>query len=206
MKTRWLKRQGSSRLILLFGGWATGSSVFESLQGSDDVLVVDDYRHLDLDPAVTDRYDTRSVLAYSFGVVSALHWFHATGYRPDRLVAVNGTPFPSCRDKGIDPDVLVATTNSLSQETLARFFRRCGMIIGNPNPDMEGLREELAVIIRRGAAAPLPFDRIWISTADRIIPSKAQTSAWSEQESAIRYINAPHQPFDATQSWEDWLT
>ncbi|KPN62824.1 biotin synthesis protein BioG [Aliiroseovarius crassostreae] len=217
MNARWLTRTGAPALIILFGGWALGPEPFAPLTGGQardqtgdqtgdqDLLFVDDYRCLDLPPPDRTAYETVTVLAYSFGVASALHWLDQTGFSPDHLVAVNGTPCPADPQKGIRPEVVRATADGLTEASFARFCRRAGMT-APPQIDIAPRRDELLAILARGNARPRHFDRIWISAQDRIIPSAAQRQAWAAQADQIREINAPHMPFAPGQTWQGWLS
>ncbi|NRP14344.1 MULTISPECIES: pimeloyl-ACP methyl esterase BioG family protein [unclassified Aliiroseovarius] len=205
MNARWLTRTGAPALVILFGGWALGPEPFVQLAGDQDLLFVDDYRHLDLPPPDRAPYETVTVLAYSFGVASALHWLDQTGFAPDHLVAVNGTPCPADPQMGIRPEVVRATAEGLSETSFARFCRRAGMTTP-PQIDIPTRQDELFTILARGNARPRHFNRIWISAQDRIIPSTAQRRAWAAQPGQIREVNAPHMPFAPGQTWQEWLS
>lgn len=205
MKSHWLAQTGAPDLILIFGGWALGAAPFAGLTGDQDLLFYEDYRDLDLPAPDRSTYETVSVLAYSFGVAAALHWLDQTGFAPDHLVAINGTPCPADPGKGIAPDRVRATAEGLSEASFARFCRRAG--VDTPPPiDIPARREELITIADRGPAAPRRFDKIWISTNDRIIPPAAQRAAWADQVDRVTEIDAPHMPFAEGQTMGDWLT
>lgn len=204
MRSQWLQRQNTESLTLVFGGWGLGATPFRPLTGSEDVLFVDDYQTLDLDPKITAPYRKTALLAFSFGVASALHWLATTQWRPDRLIAVNGTAYPADPDKGIAPDVAQATADRLTEARFASFVRRCGGPALDLCPDIPTRRAELHAIIARGPAPERPFDVIWISQNDKIIPPAAQRTAWQSQIGVIRELAAPHQPFAHGQRWEDW--
>ncbi|RNF36016.1 pimeloyl-ACP methyl esterase BioG family protein [Paracoccus methylarcula] len=206
MKRHWLQRNGARHLLIVFGGWGLGPGIFAGMQSRADLLVVEDYRQLDLDPMIAASYEQSSLLGYSFGVASMLHWLHGTGWHPARLVAVNGTAHPASRDMGIAPEIIEATARSLSPASFAGFARRCGHSASLPAIDPDARQQELRAIIQRGSAPERSFDRIWIAERDRIIPPRAQIAAWSAQADAVRFLSAAHQPFAAGQRWEDWLT
>lgn len=204
MNVTWLKQTGASDLIVVFGGWALGSAPFSTLSGPQDILFFDDYRHLDAPVPGRETYNAITVFAFSFGVASALHWLEKTGFSPDRLIAVNGTPYPADAERGIAPDMIAATADQLSYASFLRFCRRAGSILPAPF-DIAARQEELRAIAHRGSAKPRKVDRIWISAKDRIIPTHAQRAAWTEQSDQVQEIDAPHMPFAAGQSWEGWL-
>lgn len=205
MKRHWLARAGGVELMLVFGGWGLGTAPFAGLAGAGDVLVVDDYTTLDDSLPETARYDRVRLLAYSFGVASAGHWLSASGLRPQRLAAVNGTLFPADDGKGIARRTVAATADGLSAAGFARFCRRAGHTGAPPRIDVAAARAELRAIVERGPAPETAFGRIWISGRDRIIPARAQERAWRSQTRAIRRIPAAHQPFAPGQDWQEWF-
>lgn len=213
MKSHWLTHNGAPDLILIFGGWALGPAPFSALRseqakdqdGGPDVLFINDYRNLNLLVPNHTTYKSVSILAYSFGVASALHWLNLTEFTADQLVAVNGTPYPADPDKGIAPDRVRATAVGLSDASFARFCHHAGMNTP-PEIDVPARRAELCAIADRGPATPRHFDRIWISSQDLIIPTAAQRTAWADQSDRVIEIDAPHMPFAPGQTWQDWLT
>ncbi|MBO9433112.1 DUF452 family protein [Ruegeria sp. R13_0] len=205
MRHRWLARSDSTDLILVFGGWALGSAPFSCLTGGDNVLFVEDYTGLDDPLPDLSRFDRVDLLAFSFGVASAAHWLNQTGMRPDRLVAVSGTLNPASAEHGIAPDLIRATADQLSQTSFAKFCRRAGVSGEVPELDIPSARAELHAVIDRGPAEDPGFDRIWIPTRDRIVPTNAQQAAWASRADSIRTVEGPHVPFRARQSWAEWL-
>jgi biotin synthesis protein BioG len=205
MNKQWLSRSGSASLLLVFGGWGLGVAPFADMTGTDDVLFVDDYISLSDDLPETTEYDDTTLLAYSFGVVSAAHWLAQTGLKPDRKVAANGTLYPADELKGTHPQTVSNTIDQLTQSSFAKFCKRCGHHGAPPNIDIVAAQSELDAIISRGPAPETTFDRIWISDRDRIIPTQAQLIAWEHQEQVIKRVSGPHQPFKPGQSWQEWL-
>ncbi|SLN56072.1 hypothetical protein ROA7450_02898 [Roseovarius albus] len=206
MRKQWLSHAGGVDLLLVFGGWGLGPAPFKGLSGAGDVLFVDDYTTLDNGLLETSDYDETTLLAYSFGVVSAAHWLAQTGFRPNRKVAVNGTLYPANENKGIATETVNATIDGLSPDSFSNFCRRAGFRDTPPQIDITTAQEELRAIMNRGSAPETTFDRIWISQRDRIIPAQAQTAAWAAQEKTIKYNPGSHCPFTNGQSWQEWLS
>lgn len=204
MTSQWLTQKGAPYLVLIFGGWALGPAPFSAPTGDQDVLFVEDYRNLDLPTPDQSTYKTVSILAYSFGIASALHWLDRAGFAPDHLVAINGTPCPADPEKGIAPDRVRATAEGLSDASFAHFCRRAG-VTTPPQINIPARRDELLAIADRGSAPTRRFDKIWISTKDRIIPAAAQRAAWADQADRVTEIDAPHMPFAEGQTLGDWL-
>ncbi len=206
MKRQWLSRSEQSSLILVFGGWALGAAPFAELMGQDDVLLVDDYRHLDDALPELAQYDRVDLIAFSFGVASAAHWMAMTGFSPARLVAVSGTLSPADAETGIAPQMIRATADGLTADSFSKFCGRAGLQGPAPALNIEAAQAELHCIIDRGPAPERAFDRVWIPEKDRIIPTGAQKAAWARQGKAVRPVSGPHVPFRAGQSWAEWIT
>lgn len=205
MKQQWLSRAAPASLIVVFGGWAVGAAAFDGLSSDSAVLLVEDYTRLDDPLPELAQYDEVTLVSFSFGVVSAAHWMAQTGFTPTRQIAISGTLWPADEDKGIAPDMIRATAENLSDDSFAKFCRRAGLKTPAPAIDIAAARAELNAIIDRGPAPDARFDRIWIPKRDRVIPAHSQVLAWESQPQAVRYVLAPHIPFEAGQSWADWI-
>lgn len=205
MTPQWLSRQASGDLLVFFGGWGLGPGILEGIGGAQTLLFVEDYRVLDLDPALLAGHESVDFIGYSFGVAAMLHWLAATGLVSRRLVAVNGTAHPVSADLGIAPRTVAATAEGLSPETFAAFARRAGHARALPPLDITARRSELHAIAARGPAPERDLDRIWICGRDRIIPPAAQHRAWAGQAARVRDLDAAHQPFAPGQTWQEWL-
>lgn len=204
MRSQWLNRVGGSSLTLVFAGWALGSAPFQGLHADKDILLVNDYTRLDTPLPALARYTEITLVAFSFGVASAVHWMAQSGLRPARSIAISGTLSPADPQTGIAPDMVRATADKLSPDSFARFCRRAGLNTPPPQIDIAAARAELHAIIARGPAPQHPFDRIWIPAHDRIIPTAAQEAAWAASPLAIRRVPGPHIPFRDGQSWAEW--
>lgn len=205
MEWSWLQRTDSDRLLVVFGGWALGAEPFLHLKTDASVLFAQDYRDIDRDlPEEALSYSEQWLAAFSFGVSSYAHW--QTG-RPDpftRKVAINGTLTPVDRRGGIAPIMMERTTKTLSEDSYQQFLERCyGAPQAHQAIDVAARRAELEAVAARGAAPATRFDRICISTQDRIFSSANQRRAWAGSVERIRDIDTSHVPFDRWQRWED---
>ncbi len=212
MEFRWLN-QGQARpgvaeknneAIVVFGGWAIGSGVFEHLTGPYDVLFVSDYRDLDTDLPDLSGYEHVSLVAWSFGIASYAHWQQGRGDPFVRKVAVNGTLTPVHRTTGVPPVAMSKTMQTLSPEAYQLFLARA-FNAQQPEAqiDISARRDELQLIETRGDAPDMTFDRVWISIADKIFPTANQIRAWPAD--VVRQIQAPHVPFEHFTTWQELL-
>ncbi|TCD48139.1 pimeloyl-ACP methyl esterase BioG family protein [Chlorobium sp. N1] len=213
MKHRWLRREGSSGLLLFFSGWGTDGchaarilehSIPDGFRG--DMLACYDYRTLELDPDLSPAlasYRRIRLVAWSFGVWAATR----VSLPPiESAVAVNGTLFPIDPLRGIDPAIFRSTLEGYGEEGRRRFERRmCGTAAvlaaysGCPSSRTTAdQKEELsrlgACFHSPGAAPEWEYDRAVIGGRDAIFPAVRQRAAWGS--TPLTEIPAmPHYPF-----------
>lgn len=218
MKFQWLKQQASNQnVIVIFSGWAFTAEVFAHLQQINDgydVLFVSDYRDLNIDLPDLQKYQQRYLLAWSFGVASFGAWRQQQKNMPnfDRMVAINGTMQPIDRLYGIPESVLQKTMNTLSEQSFQVFAKRCFL----PKFLSEHLVihvadrvQELQIILQREHPIISGWDLVWVSTQDKIFPTKNVLRAWqaynqgSSKHAVIIECEALHAPFHLWSSWDD---
>ncbi len=205
MQFRWLQRNDSDRVIVCFGGWAIGTSALVQLNSQRDVLYVDDFRTLSELPDLS-AYHHKTLFAFSFGVAAAAHWLQSFADPFDQKVAMNGSASPVDRRLGIPPAIFTRTKEGLSAETFQSFLSLChGTLQPEMQIDVDARQAELAAVEMRGAAAAPDFDRIWISTEDRIFPATNLRRAFDAQSAHVREIKAPHVPFASFETWEQLI-
>lgn len=208
MEFHWLKRtEGARRVIVFFGGWAIGPAPLAHLTGSEDVLFAQDYRDLATDLPDLSAYDHRALIAFSFGISAFGHWQAGRTTAFDRHVAINGSLTPIDARTGIPPRTFQRTLDGLSPASFQNFLALCfGTESPPPQPfDLTARRAELIATAARGPAPDCRWDRIWISSADRIFPPANLERAWAGQADKISHLDAPHVPFAQWSDWQDML-
>jgi len=207
MNSIWLHQQpNASKVIVFFNGWGFDSSIVQHLICDDDtdVLVVSNYSDLSMDLVDLSAYTTRSLIAWSFGVASYCHWQTGRDDPFQKKVAINGTMMPIDRRQGIATKVVQKTIDTLSQESFQVFAARC---FNRPQTeikiDVEQRRVELTAIKNRGNADQLlAWDKVWLSTHDKIFLPKNTQLAWHGHTQKMEFINAPHAPFNYWRNWQ----
>lgn len=131
MKSEFLHKDNTGRLIIIFAGWSTEPNFYRhiSLPGWD-LIVAYDYSDLDFDKSVMNGYHTVALFAWSLGVFAASMVIPA-----DRLalaVAINGTESPVDDEFGIPVNIFNGTAQTLNERNLKKFRRR---MFGNPSAD-----------------------------------------------------------------------
>lgn len=214
MKADWLKKEGAEELVLFFDGWGMDGRIatflIEECSGNlpGDFMVCYDYRSLQPlqgFPALTQGYDTITVVAWSFGVWAAQQ---AGLSRVRKAIAINGTINPVSDFEGIPPGVFHATLSSWSEENRRRFNRRmCGGgevldFFSSMAPERETAeqRSELASLgdyLKAPGSSP---DCSWhyghaiIGGRDLVFPVRQQFKAWKGVPQTI-ISDMPHFPF-----------
>ncbi len=201
----WLRQTNDSAdVIVVFGGWAIGPACLSHLTGAQDVIFVSDYSGLTTGLPDLGGYTSRTLLAWSFGVAAFAHWQAVHEARFDRHVAINGSHTPVHARTGIPPRVFRHTADHLSVPSFQDFLTHS---FNAPQPvqivDVAQCRAELQAVEQRGAAPPCRWDRVWISTRDRIFPSQNLERAWRGEADRICRIDAAHVPFAAWSAWEE---
>lgn len=193
----------SRRLVMLFGGWAAGPSLFENLEAPEgyDVMLLWDYRDESLDTTAIERYDEIVVVAWSYGVAMAARALDRHTLPVTRRVAVNGTLHPVDDTRGIPSSTFDATLDNLSERSIQKFYRRMaggqsgleGLSL--PGRPVDELAAELAAIGRAANAVPVStWDLALVSDGDLIISPRAQANAWQTEACMTEQIDGPHMP------------
>lgn len=204
MKSKFISKNGSKRLILIYAGWAMDDNPFVGLDRPGyDIAVIWDYRDFLLDWDFIHSYKEVCLLAWSLGVYAASITFTAYEHLLTKRVAVNGTAFPVDRMLGIPPVVFSGTKNNLDERNLRKFYRRvCGSKLdferfseNSPVRSIDELADELGVFLKGfmlGCGRDLKWDFALISSDDAIFPPVNQWRAWLH--TPFRMKEGPHLP------------
>lgn len=203
MQREWLKRTpDASQVIVIFGGWAIGPEAFAHLKTTADILYISDYRDLAADLPALQHYETRVLVAWSFGVASYCYWQQGRADIFDHKIAINGSMTPIDRLGGIPPLIMQKTIDTLSNESFQVFLARC---YGKKQPDQPidvpvRKAELIAVQSRDYTGVAQNWDKVWISRHDKIFPFANMQRAWQEP---LNVLDRPHVPFATWVSWEE---
>lgn len=191
MKQLMVSRTGADRVIVLFAGWSMDSRPFENLvRPGYDILVVWDYRSMDIDWSTLQAYKEICIVAWSLGVYAASVTTHTIEPRVTAKIAVNGTLYPVDNRLGIPEAVYTGTERALDARNLRKFHRRmCGSAeafarfsaTAPERTDIQELRDELNAIYPApiiGNPRSMRWDRAIISRGDAIFPPENQWRAW----------------------------
>lgn len=208
MKIFRITETDSPRLLIFFSGWAMDERPLLSLAIPGwDVWVAHAYACIGDIPPVGQRTEI-AVVAWSFGIVEASRFIAANPHLPITVrIAINTSPTPIDDKLGIPRTIFNGTLDGLTPRTLQKFYRRvCGSAenfaafsANAPQPDFELLAPELRLIDSlaaesSGETVSSIWDVVYISSADRIIPTENQLRAWSGHPDIRIIPDAPHLP------------
>lgn len=199
-------------LLLFFTGWGMDEHPCEMLGSRKfDICTCYHYHPPELpDPEMISGYSSITVVAWSMGVWAAEQVLRDTALPVIKKIAVNGSPFPVHDQFGIPVNTAMNTCNTLTPETLRKFYRR--MFGGDtllrqmepylPVIDLEARKEELRSIILHADGKPsMNWDKVILSTEDAIFPSHNLRQYWTGK-APLQEIKAPHYPFHLYPDWE----
>lgn len=211
MQYSWLKKTKSDSLIVFYSGWGMTESSVALNPRVYDLLIFYDYRDIHLSAQLLEEinaYKVIYIVAWSLGIVPAV--LNKELIEATKLIAINGSLFPSDDKYGIPEAIYQGTYENLDKKNLDRFYKR--MFEDNKqyeefkqihNPvEISQLKEELTAI--RGLSTTLTindkniFDRVIVSTKDKIFPLNNLNALW---DNAI-LLDKAHYPFF---DFKDWL-
>lgn len=217
MKTKWLNKDDSEQLILFFNGWGMDARVVEHLEKSGNILMIWDYRDLEVAGMNDDlkKYGNIAVVAWSMGVWAASRVIPLAGIRVDYSVALNGTERPVDDRYGIPVKIYELTEKGMDEKGRDKFFSR--MLEGKeekerfaahlPSRDISEQREELGAIRRHGICLNknMHWDKIIVSEKDLIFPVENQLNWWKERQIPVERLGGGHYPFYHFKSWTELI-
>lgn len=196
MQLKIVSHESDTNLIFIFLGWGMDDRPFLSLHkkghtiavafnydGSDDEI--EQYR------SFTSKYKNVSVIAWSYGVCIANRMLDGN---ENHAIAINGVVKPVDDSTGIPQRIFNLTLNSLSAESMLKFYSFTGLSESLPQRCFDSLKEELKMFGSKNECVVSPhWKTVYISERDRIIPPLNQLKHWEKSSVEIRRVdNAPH--------------
>jgi len=203
MKYKWLNQKNNTKLILFFNGWGMDEGVVSQLQPEDyDVLMFYDYNSLNtnFDFSELAKYFSKNLVAWSMGVMIATLF----DINYELKTAINGTLKPIDDNYGIPQKIYNLTIRNFSPEGCKKFMKN--MYLENIelpiiNRDFESQKSELSALLGYQAKEDFKYNKIIISSKDKIIPTKNQIAFWGLESN----IHSGHAPFNHFQKWSELL-
>ena len=201
MKYKWLNKKNNIKLLVFFNGWGMDENVVQHLESEDfDVIMFYDYNSLDIDLSILEKYTEKYLVAWSMGVMCATLF----NIKYKTATAVNGTLKPIDNTYGIPVKIYNLTLQGLTpagaQKFVMNMFKEKNINF-KINRDFENIKKELAVLKTYVANTDFQYNRVIISSDDKIIPSKNQSNFWGIEPNT----NSGHCPFFLFNSWGELL-
>lgn len=155
MKQIYIINESHPRLLLFFAGWACDETPFRQYRPQGmDYMVCYDYRTLDFDNRIFDRYQHIDVLGWSMGVWVASLVLQACPHDRVTGMAFNGSPLPIDDLQGIPCNIYQGTLDGLTPASLQKFMRRMcndsqaykAFMRITPHRNFDEIKEELACV------------------------------------------------------------
>ncbi len=168
-----------------------------------DIVVLWDYRSLDVDWSFTAPYEEICVVGWSFGVYAAAATTQSLEPRVTLRMAIGGTLYPCHNSLGIPDRIFRGTLATLSERNLYKFRRRmCGdsatferFNARAPQRDVAELADELESFLPENLLMHDPCRRCDVAVIgrdDAIVPPVNQWRAW--QGTPLLMYSGPHYP------------
>lgn len=203
MKYKWLQSNNSRKLIIFFNGWGMDENVVKHLDTEDfDVLMFYDYNTLktDFNFSSLNIYPQKYLVAWSMGVMTA------TLFNIDYTskTAINGTLKPIDDNYGIPKRIYDLTLRGFSPRGAEKFIKNMFIEeceLPTSHRDFENQKSELEALTHYQANQDFKYDRIILSSEDKIIPTKNQMAFWNIEPNII----SGHAPFYHFKKWSELL-
>ena len=125
MKQVYIVHENHPKLLLLFAGWAADETPFKQYRPKGmDYMVCYDYRTLDFDKSIFDRYQRVNVVTWSMGVWVGSLILSNIPQNKILSIAFNGSISPIDNLEGIPLKTYQATLDGLTPASLQKFLRR----------------------------------------------------------------------------------
>ena len=198
MKYKWLNKENNNKLIIFFNGWGMDESIVKHLEfGCYDVIMFYDYNDLNIDLNIISGYDTKYLTAWSMGVMIASKFNIDYASK----TAINGTLIPIDDEYGIPPKIYDLTIKRLDVNKFMKQMFEQDENIPEINRNYENQRKELEAIKTYSANLDFKYNKVIISSNDKIIPTSAQVRFWNITPN----IEAGHCPFYHYKTWGELL-
>ena len=203
MKYKWLNKKSEKNVIIFFNGWGMDESIVKHLDAEGyDVLMFYDYNfpETDFDFSTLNIYQKKYLVAWSMGVMTAT--FFNINYT--KKIAINGTLKPIDDMFGIPKRIYNLTLKNFSPKGAEKFIQnmfnqKCELPIVSRT--FENQKTELEALTKYESNLDFKYDKIILSSDDKIIPTKNQIAFWKIEPN----IESGHAPFNRFKKWSELL-
>ncbi len=192
------------KLILFFNGWGMDKKVVEN------VVVPDGYEveviNFPYDVNVNlDGYDEIVPIGWSFGCYYLTKWISSYGNsKINKIIAINGNG-KIIGKYGITPKIFDFTLNTLTPDSLLKFYNNMGIDenFKNPNRSFQEVKKELEFFKENYTPLENIFTNIVIGKNDKIVSGNRQIKYCQEKNIPYTELDMGHYPFDNIRAWSE---
>ncbi|MCF8055346.1 MAG: DUF452 family protein [Desulfocapsa sp.] len=216
MKSKWLYRRESNKLIIFCNGWGMDERPFAGLESHDwDVLMLYDY--VDLVPdqdleGLFNSYEETALIAWSMGVWVGQQIFAPYRQQLHTTLAANGTLCPIDDRFGIPQDVAQSTLEHFNEKQRLKFYHRMcrdresyrRFVREQPARSVENQKKELHALLETVGCNPQEkslYQRTLVADHDFIMPTSNQLNFWPEK--MVKRLDGYHFLFYSYRSWDE---
>lgn len=216
MQFHWLNKQNNSKLIIFFAGWSFDENPFKFLACENfDVLIVYDYSTIDENIEKFTSYKEINLIAWSMGVFVA-YLLKDKLPKFNKKIAINGTPLPVNDEFGIPVKPFLLTLRHARTGLEGKFYQNIfdtkeefeKYSTMSVNRSIENRETELKSLYDKIRSAEINYsrfyDKVLISSRDKIIPTKNQINFW-QNNAEIEMLESGHFPYYNFKSWNEIL-
>ncbi len=203
MEYKWLNRKNNEKIIIFFNGWGMDENIVSHLEPENfDVLMFYDYNTLktNFNFSNLNIYTQKYLIAWSMGVMTATLF----DIEYTNKTAINGTLKPIDDRFGIPRKIYDLTLKGFSPIGADRFIKSMYNEKTNfptINREFKNQKSELFALKEYKANENFEYNRIIISTEDKIIPTKNQVAFWNKEPN----IKSGHAPFNQFSKWSELI-
>ena len=216
MKSKWLHRHESDKLIFFCNGWGMDERPLAGLESHDwNVLMLYDYADLvpdrDLEELL-DSYEEIALVSWSMGVWAGQKVFFSHRQQLQVCLAVNGTLCPIDDQFGIPKETVRGTLETFDEKQRLKFYHRMcrdrevyrRFLQGQPGRSVANQKKELAALLETAGCDPEEeslYQTALVADHDFIMPTSHQLNFWPEK--MVKRLDGSHFLFYSYQSWDE---
>lgn len=211
------------RLILFFNGWGMDESVVENVKSSSEISEIE-VRVINFPYAVKEdeiekffeEYEEIILVGWSFGcyyitkivfsIEKLFNEIKKSNGKIKKVIGINGNG-EMVGKNGITPKIFDFTLNTLTPDSLLKFYKNMGIDENFKIPEKEFQEVKYQLEFFKENYTPMEniFTEIVIGKEDKIVPAQKQKKYCVEKNISFREIEMGHFPFDFIKSWEELL-
>lgn len=192
------------KLILFFNGWGMDKKVVENVVVPDgyEIEVINFPYSVNIN---LDRYDEIVPIGWSFGCYYLTKWISSYGNsKINKIIAINGNG-EIIGKYGITPKIFDFTLNTLTPDSLLKFYNNMGIDenFKNPNRSFQEVKKELEFFKENYTPLKNIFTNIVIGKNDKIVSGNRQIKYCQEKSIPYTELDMGHYPFDNIRTWSE---